>query len=120
MDDYKVNDLIGKELRVIVDRPIGSHHPDHPDLIYNLNYGYVPGMPAPDGEDIDAYIIGVDYAVTEFTGRVIAVIHRNNDIEAKLVVAPKHLSFISEEIISATDFVEQYFDITVITLTDKA
>ena len=120
MDDYKVNDLIGKELRVIVDRPIGSHHPDHPDLIYNLNYGYVPGMQAPDGEELDAYIMGVDSPVDEFTGTVIAVIQRKNDIEDKLVLAPLNTTFTKEEIIAATYFVEQYFDITVITLTDKA
>ena len=45
---------IGKMVTVTVDRPLGSFHPNHPDLYYPVNYGYVAGIPAPDGEDQDA------------------------------------------------------------------
>ena len=108
-----MKELLGSEIRVIIDRPIGSHHLEYPDLVYSLNYGYLPGIKSPDGEDVDVYIMGVDHPITEFTGRVIAVIHRKNDIEDKLVVAPEGLFYSREEIITATSFVECYFDICI-------
>ena len=48
------SDFIGKVVTVKVDRPLGSKHPEY-GLIYTLNYGYVPGVMAPDGEELDAY-----------------------------------------------------------------
>ena len=68
--------IIGQTAKVIVDRPLGSYHPQHKDIYYPINYGYVEGILAPDGEEQDAYILGVDVAVKEFTGNIIAVIHR--------------------------------------------
>lgn len=65
---------------------------------------------APDGEEQDAYILGVDKPVKEFTGRVIAIVHRNDDIEEKLVVAPENISFSKEDIEREIHFQEQYFD----------
>ena len=85
--------MIGETVKVIVDRPMGSHHPERQDMIYPVNYGYVEGIFAPDGEEQDAYILGVIEPVREFTGRVIAVIHRLNDVEDKWVVAPEGIRF---------------------------
>ena len=102
--------MIDKLVKVIIDRPFGSHHPQHRDLIYPLNYGYIEGVMASDGEEQDAYVLGVDTAVKEFTGKVIAVIHRNNDIEEKWVVAPDGVDFTDEEIAKQVHFQEQYFD----------
>ena len=105
--------MIGKVVKVIVDRPIGTHHPNHKDLIYSVNYGYVPEIPAPDGEEQDAYILGVNEPVTEFFGKVIAIIHRLNDIEDKWVVAPEGKSFAKEEITNSVAFQEKFFDIEI-------
>ena len=102
--------MIGKTVKVIVDRPLGSHHPKHKDIIYPVNYGYIPGVIAPDGEEQDAYILGVDEPVLEFVGRVIAVIHRLNDIEDKLVVAPENKAFSKDEIADLVAFQEKFFD----------
>ncbi len=101
--------MIGATVTVLVDRPLGSAHPDYPDLIYPVNYGYVPGIMSPDGEDQDAYILGVDVPLKRFSGRVIAVIHRLDDVEDKWVVAPKGRSFSVAEIAAAVDFQERYF-----------
>jgi inorganic pyrophosphatase len=101
--------VIGAAVTVLVDRPLGSEHPEHPDLIYPVNYGYVPGIMAPDGEDQDAYILGVDRPLKRFSGRVIAVIHRLDDVEDKWVVAPAGKHYTLEEIASAVRFQEQYF-----------
>ena len=106
--------MIGNTVTVVVDRPLGSAHPNHPDLIYAVNYGFVPGIPAPDGEDQDAYILGVEHPVPEFPGTVVAVIHRKNDVEDKWVVSPTGITFTEAQIRSATHFQEQYFDIEII------
>lgn len=107
--------MIGRTVTVTVDRPLGSRHPNHPDIFYTVNYGYIEGIMAPDGEEQDAYILGVHVPVESFTGTVIAVIHRKDDIEDKWVVASEGIQFSKEEIIALTQFQEQYFDIEIIT-----
>ena len=69
--------MIGQIIKVTIDRPLGSFHPNHPDIYYPVNYGYVEGIIAPDGEEQDVYVLGVDEPLKEFTGRVIAGIHRD-------------------------------------------
>ena len=95
--------MLGKIVKVIVDRPMGSYHPEHKDMYYPINYGYVEGIIAPDGEEQDAYILGVDKPVKEFVGKIIAIVHRLDDIEDKWVVAPEIVSLTKEEIITATE-----------------
>lgn len=85
--------MVGDIVKVVVDRPLGSYHPKHKDMYYTINYGYIEGIIAPDGEEQDAYIIGVDEPVKEFVGKIIAIIHRNNDVEEKWVVAPQNMLF---------------------------
>lgn len=101
--------MLGKMVKVIVDRPMGSYHPEHKDMYYPINYGYVEGIVAPDGEEQDAYILGVDKPVKEFIGKIIAIVHRLDDIEEKCVVAPENISFTKEEIIKIINFQERYF-----------
>ena len=102
--------MIGQIVKVIVDRPLGSYHPEHMDLYYPINYGFIEGIIAPDGEEQDAYILGVDKPVSEFTGRIIAIIQRFNDIEEKWVVAPEDAVFSKEEIAAQVKFQEQFFE----------
>lgn len=106
--------MLGEIVTVIVDRAMGTYHPEHPDIYYPINYGYISGIIAPDGEEQDAYILGIDEPVEGFTGKVIAIIHRNDDVEEKWVVAPADKTFSKEEIIEKVKFQEQYFDTYVI------
>ncbi len=101
--------MLGKIVTVTVDRHLGSYHPKHKDIYYSLNYGYIPGIFAADGEEQDAYILGVNEPVKEFTGKVVAIIHRFDDVEEKWVVAPEGASFTREEIAKLVAFQEQYF-----------
>ncbi len=101
--------MIGNIVKVVVDRPLGSYHPKHKDIYYPINYGFIEGTIAPDGEEQDAYILGVDVPVKEFVGEVIAIIHREDDIEEKWVVVPKNTSFTKDEIMEQVRFQEQYF-----------
>ena len=93
-----------------IDRPLGSAHLRHPEMIYPVNYGEVVGVLAPDGAWQDAYVLGVDVPMKHFTGRRIAVIHRRDDAEDKWVLAPDGMSFTAEEIMAAVHFQDQYFD----------
>ena len=106
--------VIGKIVTVTVDRPMGSYHPEHKDMYYPVNYGYIEGIIAPDGEEQDAYILGLDNAVDKFTGKIIAVVHRIDDVEEKWVVAPENMTFTKEEINRQIYFQEQYFNTRVI------
>lgn len=101
--------MMGAIVTVTVDRPLGSYHPEHREMYYPVNYGYIKGITAPDGEEQDAYILGVNKPVSEFTGKVIAVVHRYNDVEEKWVVAPEGKIFSAEEIKNQIAFQEQYF-----------
>ena len=94
---------------VVVDRPLGSRHPEYPELIYPVNYGFIPGFMAPDGEEQDAYILGVDEPLETFTGRLVAVIHRLDDVEDKWVVAPEGTALTASEIMDRVRFQERYF-----------
>ena len=101
--------MIGSRVTVKIDRPMRSYHPKHKDIYYPINYGYIEGIMAPDGEEQDAYVLGVDGPVREFTGIVIAIIHRYDDVEEKWVVAPEDMMFTREEIEKLVYFQEQYF-----------
>ena len=105
--------MIGKKVKVVIDRPLGTYHPKHKDIFYSVNYGYVEGIIAPDGEEQDAYVLGINDPVAEFTGEIIAIIHRKNDVESKWIVAPKNKKYTQEEIRKAVYFQEQYFEIEI-------
>lgn len=110
-------DCIGKTVHVVVDRPIGYHHGD---ITYPINYGYIPGLFAADGEEQDAYILGVEEPIDEFDGQVIGAICRENDCEDKLVVAPEGSTYHQGQIAQAVNFVEQYFDTRIISCSEKS
>ncbi len=98
-----------KIVHVVVDRPLGSTHPEHDDIVYGVNYGFVPTAMGGDGEPQDAYILGVDEPISEFDGVVVAIIHRLDDEEDKWVVAPQGVLLTDGEILEKTEFQEKYF-----------
>ena len=110
-------DLLGKTVHVVIDRPIGYHHGD---IIYPVNYGYIPGLIAGDGEEQDAYILGVDSPLSSFDGQVVGAIRRKNDAEDKLIVAPEGMVFHQGQIAEAVRFQEQYFDAYILSLFRKS
>ncbi len=104
---------LSKTLTIKIDRPLGSKHPKW-DFVYPINYGFLPNTKAADGEEIDAYVLGVAEPIQEFTGVCIAIIHRLNDDDDKLVIAPAGKNFTDEEIRQLTDFQEKFFKSTII------
>jgi len=100
--------FLGKKVKIVIDRPIGSLHPKH-NFIYEVNYGYLPDTKAPDGEELDAYYLGIDEAVKGGAGIVVAIIHRLEDDDDKLVVAHKDVAMSDEDIERAVFFQEKWF-----------
>lgn len=110
------NSYLNKNVHIVIDRPIGSAHPNHPDLIYPINYGYIPGVFSADGEELDVYLLGVDTPVSEYGAKVIAVSHRNNDVEDKLIAVPEGIEYTAKQIYDAIKFQEKYYDTYVETI----
>lgn len=106
----QVRSYLGKTVRIEMDRPIGTEHPKHPGLLYPINYGYIPGVYGGDGEELDVYLLGVDQPVTEYTARIIGIVHRHNDVEDKLVAAPLGMDYTKEQMEAAIHFQESYYD----------
>lgn len=106
--------VLGKTVHVVVDRPLGSVHPERSNIVYGLNYGYIAGVTGGDGEEQDAYVFGVDEPIAEFDGVVAAIIHRLNDDEDKWVIVPTGYEISEEEIIEKTNFQEKYFKTEII------
>ena len=104
-----MKEYLGKIIRVKIDRPFGSKHLKH-GFIYPINYGFIPNTISGDGEELDVYILGVFKPVEEFEGEVIAVIHRTNDYDDKLVVVPSGKKYSEEQIEALVEFQEQYFE----------
>ena len=113
MKSVIANDYLGKNVSIVIDRKLGTKHPKH-GFIYMVNYGYVPNTISGDGEELDAYLLGVFEPVDEFIGKVIAVIHRTNDDDDKLVVVPDDRAYSDDAIRALTEFQEQYFESVII------
>ncbi len=105
-----VRSYLGKTVNIKIDRPVGSIHPEHPELVYPVNYGYIPDVFGGDGEEIDVYLLGVDVPVEEYTARIIGIVHRHNDTEDKLVAAPEGLDFDENKISKSVSFQERYYE----------
>ena len=107
----QVKSYLGKTVKIGIDCPVGYvHKKEKYSLVYPINYGYIPGVLGGDGEELDVYLLGVVIPVEEYTAKIIAIIHRHNDVEDKLVAAPENMSFSKVEIEAAVHFQEQYYD----------
>lgn len=101
-------DFLGKKVEVIIDRPLGSIHPKH-GFAYEVNYGYIPNTKSPDGEELDAYFLGVNKPLEKAEGTCVAIIERTNDDDDKLVVVPEGAEISDGEIEKAIEFQEKWF-----------
>lgn len=101
-------EYLGKIVKVKMDRPLGTKHPKH-GFYYPVNYGYIPGTISGDGEELDAYVLGVFEPLEEFEGEVVAIIHRTNDNDDKLVVVKSGNNYTDDQIRALTEFQERFF-----------
>jgi inorganic pyrophosphatase len=110
----QVESYLGKIVTIGIDRPIGYvHHKGEKTLVYPINYGYIPGVLGGDEEELDVFLLGVNEPVSEFTGRVIGIAYRADDVEDKLVMAPEGMDFTAAQIATAVQFQEKYYHTTI-------
>ena len=102
--------IIGKIVSGRIDRPVGSHHPRFSDMVYPINYGYIEGVIAGDGQEQDVYVLGTDKPIEVFEGKVIAVYRRFNDVKDKWIVSLDGSDYSDDEILQAIHFQEQYYE----------
>ena len=107
LDGYRK--ILGRHVTVTMDRPIGTTHPKHPNIVYPINYGYVDGLLGGDGEEQDVYVLGESRPLDTFDGIVIAVVHRFDDNECKWVACKKGGKYTADEIMAAINFQEQFY-----------
>jgi inorganic pyrophosphatase len=111
LDDFL--HFLGASVSIRIDRPMGSRHPEW-NFIYPVNYGFLPDVLAPDGEELDAYLLGVYEPVEEYSGICIAIIHRLNDADDKLVIVPENKTFSNAQIRALTEFQERFWQSEII------
>ena len=102
-------EYLGKELNIVIDRELGSKHPEY-GFIYPVNYGYVPDTTSGDGEELDCYLLGVFEPVKTFKGKCIAIIHRVDDDDDKLIIVSKNKEYSDDAINALVEFQERYFE----------
>ena len=112
MNDSK--EYIGKIVEAKIDRPMGTGHPKFPESIYPINCGYLPNTISGDGKELDCYILGVFEPVKTFKGKCIAVLHRVNDNDDKLILAPEGKDYSDDAIRALTEFQERFFESIII------
>lgn len=99
---------LGRSVRVVIDRPLGSRHPVH-GFVYPVNYGYLPGTRSGDGEPLDAYVLGPETPLAAFTGRCVAVLRRLDEADDKLIVVPGGADPGDAWILARIQFQERWF-----------
>lgn len=110
----QVEGYLGKVVTIEIDRPIGYvHRKGEKTLIYPINYGYIPEVLGGDGEELDVFLVGVDVPVSSYTGKIIGIVYRADDVEDKLIMAPEGASFSAEELARAVYFQEKYYQTTI-------
>lgn len=102
-------EYIGKIVDIKIDRMFGSKHPKY-GFIYPVNYGFVPNTIGEDGEELDCYLLGIFEPVKQYKGKCIAIIHRTNDDDDKLIIVPNNKNYSDDAINALVEFQEQYFE----------
>lgn len=113
MNKTNAKDYLGKEVYVKIDRQLGSKHPKH-GFMYMLNYGFIQNTVSGDGEELDIYLFGEFEPVSSSKGKVIAIIHRTNDDDDKLIVSKDGKDYSDDAIKAMTEFQERFFESVII------
>lgn len=113
MEKANAKDYLGKEVSIEIDRPMGTRHPKH-GFMYMINYGFISNTISGDDEELDAYLVGEFEPVEKSSGKVIAIIHRTNDDDDKLIVSKDNKEYSDDAIRALTEFQERYFESIII------
>ncbi|MCR5516757.1 MAG: NUDIX hydrolase [Lachnospira sp.] len=99
---------------VKIDHPLGSTDEDNPSIVYPINCGYVERdcEIGQNGEFSrqEAYVLGVDVPLDEFTGVLTAVARRKDDANSVWLVVPENIHYTRQQLEEMIYFSEQYYD----------
>ena len=70
--------------KIVIDRPKGSRHPRFPEIVYQIDYGYLDATTSTDGEGLDVWL-GSD-PEQRLTAIICTVDLDKRDAEMKLMV----------------------------------
>ena len=79
----RLDELIASS-EIVIDRPKGTRHPQYPDLIFPLDYGYLEGTTTIDGNGIDIWRGSADHR--QLTAIACTVDMKKRDAEIKLLI----------------------------------
>lgn len=111
-------DFLGRTINITFDRPLGSVHPRHADIVYPVNYGFVPGTKAGDGMEIDVYYLSADKPLKEASAICIGYVRRLDDNEDKLIATAGEIPTI-DEVEKQLEFQEKWFKHEIILTTES-
>ena len=107
----QVREYLGRRVHIGIDRPVGYvHHKAKYDLVYPINYGYIPNVLGGDGEELDVYLVGPTEPLETFEGQIVGIVHRINDVEDKLIMVSEGTDYTAESLYEAVRFQERYYD----------
>ena len=81
-----------------------------------MNYGFVPGVLAGDGEELDVYYLSSDKPLSKISGVCIGYVYRFDDSEDKLI-ATDGTKLSKDEIEKQLEFQEKWFKHEIIIAT---
>ncbi len=94
-DHHTLRDLVARRFRwaawealieengLGIDRPAHSRHPDYPEIVYPLDYGFVKGTLALDGHEVDCFRGSAEKG--GLAGLLLTKDRRKGDREVKLL-----------------------------------
>ena len=115
-----LRDFLNKKITAKIDRPKNTAHPEYPDFIYPINYGYIENTVSGDGKEIDVYVLGEEEPKDYIDCKVVAIVKRKNDNEDKLIAIASscNKTYTKEEMAKEVYFQEKYFDSEILTKED--
>ena len=81
---WQALDFLVADSKIIIDRPKGTSHPKYPNIVYELDYGYLKNTTSMDGAGIDVWIGSVDSR--DICAVVCTVDLAKKDSEIKLLI----------------------------------
>ncbi len=85
MDNYNIEfwealDNLVSNSEIVIDRPKGTAHPNFPDLVYRVDYGYLKNSSSMDGEGIDVWV-GIGEKKVDAVMCIVDLLKRDSEIK---------------------------------------
>ena len=80
--DWELWDRLIGDMGIKLDRPEGTLHPEHEDIRYPIDYGFILGTMGADGSEVDIFVGSSENGLV---GAIFTTDHRKNDKECKFI-----------------------------------